>query len=124
MKRMTVSGLEALIAEIRTQLQTISERVERIEKGGAGEAPPETAAAAAVAAAEAKPVAASAPTPEPPAPEAAAEPIPEEDLLAISAALAAYFGVRVRARQIRLISSPAWAQQGRVSIQASHRLMH
>jgi methylmalonyl-CoA carboxyltransferase large subunit len=44
--------------------------------------------------------------------------------MAISAALAAYFGVRVRARQIRLISSPAWAQQGRVSVQASHALMH
>jgi len=43
-------------------------------------------------------------------------------LLAISAALAAYFGVRVHVRQIRLISSPVWAQQGRVSIQASHRL--
>jgi methylmalonyl-CoA carboxyltransferase large subunit len=49
-------------------------------------------------------------------------PIGEEDLLAISAALAAYFGVRVHVRQIRLITSSAWAQQGRVSIQASHRL--
>ena len=50
------------------------------------------------------------------------EPIGEEELLAISAALAAYLGVRVHMRQIRLISSSAWAQQGRVSIQASHRL--
>ena len=38
------------------------------------------------------------------------------------AALAAYLGVRVHIRQIRLIASRAWAQEGRVSIQASHRL--
>ena len=79
----------------------------------------ETPAAPAVAAApteiakEEPPAAAEAPA----APE-----IGEEELLAISAALAAYFGVRVHVRQIRLISSSAWAQQGRVSIQASHRL--
>jgi len=48
--------------------------------------------------------------------------ITEEELLAISAALAAYLGVRPHIRQIRLISTTAWAQLGRVSIQASHRL--
>ena len=48
--------------------------------------------------------------------------ITEEELLAISAAVAAYLGVRAHIRQIRLISSRAWAQEGRVSIQASHRL--
>jgi methylmalonyl-CoA carboxyltransferase large subunit len=55
----------------------------------------------------------------------AAEPpqsITEEEILAISAALAAYLGVRVRIRQIRLISSGAWASEGRATIQASHRL--
>ena len=46
----------------------------------------------------------------------------EEELLAISGALAAYLGVRVHIRQVRLIGSRAWAQQGRVSIQASHTL--
>ena len=46
----------------------------------------------------------------------------EEELIAISAAVAAYLGVRVHIRQIRLIGSRAWAQEGRVSIQASHRL--
>jgi methylmalonyl-CoA carboxyltransferase large subunit len=50
------------------------------------------------------------------------EGITEDEVLAISAALAAWFGVRVRIRQIRLISSAGWAQEGRVSIQASHRL--
>jgi methylmalonyl-CoA carboxyltransferase large subunit len=58
---------------------------------------------------------------EPPAPAPDAE-ITEAEILAISAALAAYLGVRPRIRQIRLLSSAAWAQQGRVSIQASHHL--
>jgi methylmalonyl-CoA carboxyltransferase large subunit len=50
------------------------------------------------------------------------ENITEEELIAISGALAAYLGVRVHIKQIRLISSHAWASEGRVSIQASHRL--
>jgi methylmalonyl-CoA carboxyltransferase large subunit len=57
-----------------------------------------------------------------PAPVEEAEEISEELLLAISAAVAAYLGVRARVRHVRLIGSTAWAQQGRVSIQASHRL--
>ena len=56
----------------------------------------------------------AAPTPE--------EGITEDEVLAISAAVAAYLGVRAHIRQIRLLSTGAWAQQGRVSIQASHRL--
>jgi len=52
----------------------------------------------------------------------APETITEEELLAISAAVAAYLGVRARIRQIRLVGGNAWAQQGRVSIQASHSL--
>lgn len=59
--------------------------------------------------------------PNPPA-APARETITDEELLAISGALAAYLGVRVHIRQIRLISSRAWASEGRVSIQASHRL--
>jgi hypothetical protein len=53
---------------------------------------------------------------------AAAAGISEEELLAISAALAAWLGVQAHIRQIRLIRTGAWAQQGRVTIQASHRL--
>jgi methylmalonyl-CoA carboxyltransferase large subunit len=48
--------------------------------------------------------------------------ISEEEVLAISAALAAWLGVHAHIRQIRLIRTGAWAQQGRVTIQASHRL--
>jgi methylmalonyl-CoA carboxyltransferase large subunit len=43
-------------------------------------------------------------------------------ILAISAAVAAYLGERAHVKQIRLISSQAWGQQGRVSVQASHAL--
>ena len=48
--------------------------------------------------------------------------ITEEEVLAISAAVAAWLGVQAHIRQIRLIRTGAWAQQGRVTIQASHRL--
>ena len=103
------SELEALIGDIRAQLAALAERVARLETP----AGPAVAAAPPQLSKEA-PAAVEAP--------AGPEPIGEEELLAISAALAAYFGVRVHVRQIRLISSSAWAQQGRVSIQASHRL--
>jgi len=103
---------ESLIRDIRSQLAALAERVARLEGadsavGPAAAAPPAEEPARAPEAVE---------TPAGPAP------IGEEELVAISAALAAYFGVRVHVRQIRLITSPAWAQQGRVSIQASHRL--
>lgn len=61
------------------------------------------------------------PTPHPP-PVPENEPISEELMLAIAAAVAAYLGERAHIRVVRLAPSNAWAQQGRVSIQASHRL--
>lgn len=48
--------------------------------------------------------------------------IREEELLAISAAIAAFLGVRARIRNVRLVHSATWAQVGRVHIQASHRV--
>lgn len=57
-----------------------------------------------------------------PGPDAATASVTEEEMLAISAAVAAYLGVRARVRQVRLIRSDAWAQVGRVSIQSSHSL--
>jgi methylmalonyl-CoA carboxyltransferase large subunit len=58
----------------------------------------------------------------PPAPAAPAreERLPDEILLALSAAVAAFLGKRARVRGIRVLSSASWAHQGRVSIQASH----
>ncbi len=49
------------------------------------------------------------------------EPIAEETLIVISAAVAAFLGERAHVRQVRLVHSDAWAQQGRVSVMASHR---
>jgi methylmalonyl-CoA carboxyltransferase large subunit len=63
------------------------------------------------------------------APDAAAptQPMPDEELseeilLVLSAAIAAYLGKKAPIRQIRLLRSDAWAQQGRTTIQASHAL--
>jgi methylmalonyl-CoA carboxyltransferase large subunit len=51
----------------------------------------------------------------------AAAPAPsEEDLVAISAAVAAFLGVRAHIRQVRLLQSSAWAQVGRIGTHASH----
>ena len=77
------------------------------------------AIAAAPAAAVAKPVAAAAPESVAGTPS---EEIAEETLLAITAAIAAYLGKRPRIRAIRLVQGRAWAQQGRVFVQASHQL--
>jgi methylmalonyl-CoA carboxyltransferase large subunit len=46
----------------------------------------------------------------------------EELVMVISAAIAAYLGVKPRIRQIVLVQSHPWSQQGRVTIQASHTL--
>jgi hypothetical protein len=46
----------------------------------------------------------------------------EELVATISAAIAAYLGVKPRIRQIRLLGSGSWALHGRASIQASHKL--
>jgi methylmalonyl-CoA carboxyltransferase 12S subunit len=61
-----------------------------------------------------------APVAAPPAP--AAEGLSEELVAVISAAIAAFLGKRPYIRQIRLLGATSWAQQGRVTIQASHDL--
>jgi methylmalonyl-CoA carboxyltransferase 12S subunit len=109
MARLTTKALAEILEKVQGQLAALSERLDRLETQA-----PKPAAAAEPAVPQTKQ-----PDPEPPRPE-----IAEEELIAISAALGAYLGVRVRIRQIRLVSSPAWAQQGRVSIQASHYLPH
>jgi len=54
------------------------------------------------------------------APAPAQVKLSEELVLVIGAAVAAFLGKRPHIRQIRLLGSNAWAQQGRVTIQASH----
>jgi methylmalonyl-CoA carboxyltransferase large subunit len=90
------------LAELRAEIARLSERLAKLEVAGQAVSP----------------VRAQVPEPPPKEPES----ITEEELLAISAAVAAYLGVKAHIRQIRLISSGRWAQEGRVSIQASHRL--
>ena len=60
---------------------------------------------------------------EPVPPEASAG-ITEDELLAISAAVAAYLGVRAHIRQVRLIQSTTWGQIGRLNVHASHQRRH
>jgi methylmalonyl-CoA carboxyltransferase 12S subunit len=103
--------LADILEQFQAQLAALMERVERLEAAGATE-PDANGNEPAIAAVEQTP-----PPPEPGKPV-----LTDEQLLAVSAALGAYMGVRVRIKQIRLLSSRAWAQQGRVSIQASHNL--
>jgi methylmalonyl-CoA carboxyltransferase large subunit len=91
-----IEAVEAL----RGEVARLSERVSAIES-----AAPATARAAAAT-----------PT------DTHSQVINPELLFTISAAVAAYLGKRAHVRQIRLLGSAAWAQQGRVTVQASHRL--
>ncbi len=77
-----------------------------------------------VSALESRVIAASVPLPAtPPVPSRPkSEPLSEELVIVIAAAVAAYLGKKPHIRQIRLLGSAAWAQQGRVTIQASHTL--
>jgi methylmalonyl-CoA carboxyltransferase large subunit len=99
----TIDDALVILEEMRAQLASLTDRVARLEAGVKIQLPTADAAAAA------------APKPMPPP---AKQEITEEEILAISAALGAYLGVRVHIRQIRLLSSSAWAQQGRVLVQA------
>jgi methylmalonyl-CoA carboxyltransferase 12S subunit len=98
------------LEELRAELRAISERLTVLESA---KTEPKTAAVTVDA-----PVPAAAKVPEP-----RPEPISEEILLVISAAVAAFLGERAHIRQVRLISSPFWAIHGRASIQASHKLL-
>jgi methylmalonyl-CoA carboxyltransferase large subunit len=48
--------------------------------------------------------------------------VSQETVLIIAAAVAGFLGKKAPIRQIRLLGSDAWAQRGRVTIQASHKL--
>ena len=103
MSQVTLQSLSQEVAALRQHLALLAEKLAELE------------AAAAAAPTHAVEVPAVAPPP-------AEVEISEETLAALSAAIAAYLGKRPRIRAIRLLSSPTWAQQGRVTIQASHRI--
>ena len=107
-----VDTLEGLTRE----LNRLGQRVAALEAAGASTVP------AAEITKEAEMKAPSlAPSP-PPAQSSTTEELSEELILVIGAAIAAFVGKKAHIRQIRLIGSAAWAQQGRVTIQASHEL--
>lgn len=94
----------AIIEGLRAEVRSLGARVGELE-----------ARLTAAARAEPAPVMAT------PAPVIQGD-ISEEELLALSAAIAAFLGVRARIRNVRLVHSATWAQVGRVHIQASHRV--
>ena len=114
--------LAGTLDSLRQELGRLSERVAALE---AAVAPRDLAIASAPAGSsrQAVPSAAPAQTDMPAgAPSSRADGLDEELVLVISAAIAAFLGKKAHIRQIRLIGSGAWAQQGRVTIQASHAL--
>jgi methylmalonyl-CoA carboxyltransferase large subunit len=107
MKTESVNSSDVAVAltALRQEVARLSERVTALERAGGTGSP------------------AVAPTPaRPAAPAPPAEGISEEIVLVIAAAVAAFLGKKAPIRQIRLLGSAAWAQQGRVTIQASHSL--
>jgi methylmalonyl-CoA carboxyltransferase 12S subunit len=106
MSKVTLKSLSEELDALRAHLLALTEKIQELE-GAAAEAPSHSVELEA----DEKP----APAPEP-------EEISEEILIALSAAVAAYLGKRAPIRTVRLLGSANWAQQGRVSIQASHRL--
>jgi methylmalonyl-CoA carboxyltransferase large subunit len=112
-------NLRAILQDIQSQLAKLTARVAGLEELAlmdGGEAVPSVIS---------REVKAHVPEPPPTTSSVAVEAgISEEEVLAVSAAIAAWLGVHAHIRQIRLIRTGAWAQQGRVTIQASHRLYH
>jgi methylmalonyl-CoA carboxyltransferase large subunit len=90
------------LGALREELARLSQRVAALEARGTGVSPVRPA---------------TGPTPLP-----REEGLSEEVLVVISAAIAAFLGKKPHIRQIRLIGTTAWAQQGRVTVQASHAL--
>jgi methylmalonyl-CoA carboxyltransferase large subunit len=105
------------IDELRQELSRLGKRVAALE--GVSALPAATPAAAP---AVGRPTVTAPQPASPPAKPVVGNVLNEELILTISAAIAAFLGKKPHIRQIRLIGSTAWAQQGRVMIQASHAL--
>jgi hypothetical protein len=104
MEQVSLKSLSDQIQALQSQIEGLTARLAQIEGYGA-KGPPQIAPAFPDA-----------------APPVVEEGITEEILMAIAAAVSAYLGKRAPVRQVRLVSTQAWAQQGRAYIQASHRI--
>jgi len=103
MEKVSLKSLSEQIQALHSQIEALTARIAQIEGFGAKPAPQ--------------------PAPlSPAAAPAAGDGITEELLMTIAAAVSAYLGKRAPIRQVRLVSSHAWAQQGRAFIQASHHI--
>jgi methylmalonyl-CoA carboxyltransferase large subunit len=121
--------LAGTLERLRQELGRLSERVAALE---AAVAPRDQAMARAPAGSSRQPAQPVAAPPQLAIPDqttmpagassSRADELDEELVLVISAAIAAFLGKKAHIRQIRLIGSGVWAQQGRVTIQASHAL--
>src|ERR1019366_2575046 len=104
----TVEDLARALEQLQAQMAAMSKHIEFLEHGNG--------VSGRTVAAPSQPAAAP----------AHVEPVPaaitEEELLAISAALGAYLGVRAHIRQIRLGRTSAMSMAPCAPIQASHRL--
>jgi methylmalonyl-CoA carboxyltransferase large subunit len=99
------STLVETLTALRMEVAALADRVAKLESAGA--------TGGADGPAVASPAEAQHPSPKGVTP----------DIIAvITAALAAYLGVKPHIRQITMVGGAAWAQQGRVTIQASHSL--
>ncbi len=91
------------LASIQAELAKLGARVAALESAGLAESSRRSPSAAAP-------------------PPQGSEPLSEEVVLVLGAAVAAFLGKKAHIRGIQLLGSSAWAQQGRVAIQASHAL--
>jgi methylmalonyl-CoA carboxyltransferase large subunit len=103
--------LQAKLAKLEATNEKLEARIKELEQPAKAQPLP-------VAAPVASSIAASVPVP-----VSQPELVSEEIMLVLAAAVAAYLGERAHIRVVRLVPSHAWAQQGRVSIQASHQLV-
>jgi methylmalonyl-CoA carboxyltransferase large subunit len=99
------TSLAETLAALRSEVAALADRITKLEATGVvrgGEAPVASGSADRA-------------HPSPPG-------VTPDIIAVITAALAAYLGVKPHIRQITMVGGAAWAQQGRVTIQASHSL--
>src|SRR5262245_60239762 len=107
-QKVEADGLAEALRAIREELARLGERVAALEASSAR--------------GQGSGVRGQELTPDPRPLSSEKEGLSEELVLVISAAIAAFLGKKPHIRQIRLLGAAAWAQQGRVMIQASHAL--